>query len=225
MNCGLIRVAVSHSLPGLHVHETAQPLRPHIACACGMYKAVHACVLSHFSCVRLLATPWTVACQASLSMGFSRQEYWTGLPFPSPGDLPDPGIEPPSLMSPALVGGFFATSATWEAVGLFISFSVGSDRNLLAGYDSERPLEVDRPGICVSWLHRGPGPRALRCFRKKVLLSSLSVLCPRTPLPSFCTSVGAPVCLCVCLLTVRLSGIHCSFAHLAPHPPLCMNTR
>ena len=43
-----------------------------------------------------LATPWTVACQAPLSMGFSRQEYWSGLPFPSPGDLPDPGIEPGS---------------------------------------------------------------------------------------------------------------------------------
>ncbi|ELR50988.1 hypothetical protein M91_11147, partial [Bos mutus] len=54
--------------------------------------------------------------QAPLSMGFSRQEYWSGLPFPSPGDLPDPGIEPgiepASLMSPALVGGFFTTSAT-----------------------------------------------------------------------------------------------------------------
>ena len=49
--------------------------------------------------VRLFAIPWTVVYQASLSMGFSRQEYWSGLPFPSPGDLPDPGIEP---RSPAL---------------------------------------------------------------------------------------------------------------------------
>ena len=46
--------------------------------------------------VRLFATPWTVACQAPLSMGFSRQEYWSGFPFPSPGDLPNPGIEPGS---------------------------------------------------------------------------------------------------------------------------------
>ena len=54
--------------------------------------------------VRLFATPWTVAYQASPSMGFSRQEYWTGLPFPSPGDLPDPGIEPgsPALEADAL---------------------------------------------------------------------------------------------------------------------------
>ena len=50
------------------------------------------------------ATPWSIAHQASLSMGFSRQEYWNGWPFPFPGDLPDPGIEP---MSPALAGGFF----------------------------------------------------------------------------------------------------------------------
>ena len=50
------------------------------------------------------ATPWTVAHQAPLSMGFSRQEYWSGLPFPSLGDLPDPGIEPASFMSPALAG-------------------------------------------------------------------------------------------------------------------------
>ena len=48
-------------------------------------------------------------------MGFSRQEYWSGSPFPPPGDLPDPGIELPSLTSPALAGGFFTTSATWEA--------------------------------------------------------------------------------------------------------------
>ena len=54
--------------------------------------------------VRLFETPWTVAYQASLSMGFSRQEYWSGLPFPSPGDLPDPGIEPgfPTLEADAL---------------------------------------------------------------------------------------------------------------------------
>ena len=60
-------------------------------------------------------TPWTVACQAPLSMGFSRKEYWNGLPFPPPGDLPDPMIKPMSLMSSTLTGGFFTTSSTWEA--------------------------------------------------------------------------------------------------------------
>ena len=56
-----------------------------------------------------------VARQAPLSMGFSRQEYWSGLSWPHPGDLPDPVIEPASLMSPALAGGFFTISAAWEA--------------------------------------------------------------------------------------------------------------
>ena len=59
-------------------------------------------------------TPWTVARQTPLSMGFFGQEYWSGLPRPPPGDPPDPGIELASLMSPALAGGFFTTSATWE---------------------------------------------------------------------------------------------------------------
>ena len=57
------------------------------------------CVLSHFSRVQLFAISWTIACQAPQSMGFSRQEYWSGLPRPPPGDLPHPGMEPMSLTS------------------------------------------------------------------------------------------------------------------------------
>ena len=68
--------------------------------------------LSH---VRLFATLWTVAYQVPVSLGFPMQEYWSGLPCSPPGDLPDPEIEPVPLMSPALAGGFFTTSATWEA--------------------------------------------------------------------------------------------------------------
>ena len=60
--------------------------------------------------VRLFATPWTVACQVPLSMGFSGREYWSGLPFPLPGDLLDPRMEPTSLASPALAGSFFTTA-------------------------------------------------------------------------------------------------------------------
>ena len=56
--------------------------------------------------IQLFVTPCTIAHQGPLSMGFSKQEYWSGLPFPSPGDLPDPGIEP---MSPALASRFFTT--------------------------------------------------------------------------------------------------------------------
>ena len=76
----------------------------------------HACVLSHFSCVWLFETLWTTACRASLSMGFSRQEYWSGLPCFLQGIFPtNPGIEPTSLMSLALVDGLFTTGAIWEA--------------------------------------------------------------------------------------------------------------
>ena len=57
------------------------------------------CVFSHFNCAQLLATPWTLAHKAPLSMGFSRQEYWSGLPRLSPGDLPNPGIKPMSHVS------------------------------------------------------------------------------------------------------------------------------
>ena len=61
--------------------------------------------------VRLFATPWTVAYQAPLSMAFSRQEHWSGLPFTPLGDLPDPGIKLVYLASPALAGGFFSTES------------------------------------------------------------------------------------------------------------------
>ena len=60
------------------------------------------------------ATPWTVAPQAPLTVRFSRQDSWSGLPCPFPGDLPHPGMEPTSLRSPVLAGGFFTPSATWK---------------------------------------------------------------------------------------------------------------
>ena len=71
---------------------------------------------SHFSRIQLFSTIWTVAHQAPLCMGFSRQEYWSGLPCPPPGDLPDSGIKPVSLTSSALAGGFFTTRTTGEAL-------------------------------------------------------------------------------------------------------------
>ena len=73
-----------------------------------------ACVLSCFSHVRLFVTLWTVPRQAPLAMGFSRQEYWSGLPCP-PENLPNPGIKSTSLTSPAQAGKFFVTGTTWEA--------------------------------------------------------------------------------------------------------------
>ena len=72
------------------------------------------CTLSCFSCVQLFVTPWTIAHQALLSMGFFRQEYWNGLPCLPPGDLPNQRIKAIPLMSLALAGGFFISKATWE---------------------------------------------------------------------------------------------------------------
>ena len=74
---------------------------------------MHVCVLSFFSCVLLLVTLWTVARQAPLSMRFSRQECWSGLPCPPTGDIPNPGMEPTPLTSPELADDFFTTIATW----------------------------------------------------------------------------------------------------------------
>ena len=70
------------------------------------------------SCVQLFATPWTVACQALLSMEFFRQKYWCGLPVPPPGDLPNTGIKPASFVFPVLAAGFFTTSATCQTDSL-----------------------------------------------------------------------------------------------------------
>ena len=81
-------------------------------------------MLSYFSHVQLFETLWTVAHQAPLSMGFSRQEYQSEFPFPSPGDLPNPGIEPTSLTSPALAGRFFTTSTTWVSICLLIPITI-----------------------------------------------------------------------------------------------------
>ena len=86
-------------------------------------------MISHFSSVRLFATLWTVAHQAPLPMGFSRQESWSELPCPPPGDLPHPGMEPESLVSPALAGRFF----TAETPGKAISDAHISDYNESVG--------------------------------------------------------------------------------------------
>ena len=72
-------------------------------------------MLSRFSHVQLFTTPWTVARQNPLSIGFFSQEYWSGFPLPLPGDLPDPATEPRPLTSHASAGGLFSTSTIWEA--------------------------------------------------------------------------------------------------------------
>ena len=84
------------AFPGLSSQLGDQIL---VSCIAGRFLTIWVTLLSHFSCVRLCATPETAAHQAPPSLGFSRQKHWSGLPFPSPGDLPNPGIEP---WSPAL---------------------------------------------------------------------------------------------------------------------------
>ena len=92
--------------------------------------------------VRLFATLWTVACQASLSMGFSRQKYWSGLPFPSPGDLLDPGTKSVSLMSPAPAGRFFTTVPS----GIFPDSSAGKESAWNVGDLGSIPRLTKSPG-------------------------------------------------------------------------------
>ena len=108
---------------GSNVISSVQPssallylsLSPSTVDFCTLHMCVCVCVQSCFSHVWLFVTPWTIAHQTPLSLGFSRQEYWSGLPCPPPEDLSNPAIEPSSLTSPALAGRFFTTSATWEA--------------------------------------------------------------------------------------------------------------
>ena len=126
--------------------------------------ASHVCVLSHFSTVWLFGTPWTTARQVPLSLGFSRQESWSGLPRPPPGHLPDPGIEPASLMSPALAGGFFTT----EPLGKVSYHFESADRLLMIS-----SLPLAQPGPPVKGKHRcslelctSYGPKFLQSLAK-----------------------------------------------------------
>ena len=122
-----------------------------------------ACVLSHFSRILFFVTLWTVALQALLSMGFSRQAYWSGLPFPPPRDLPDPRIE--RLMSPASAGRFFTSSTIWEAlwrpqIRLWNLSALGAGQ----GSVTHPALQVSRPRV----LSLSPGrlpPKAMEDYR------------------------------------------------------------
>ena len=111
--------------PNTSLHTPLPQLSPHTPILAEAHSRAQTrstlCVLSHFSHIQLFVTLWAVAHQAPLSMGFSRQEYSSGLPCPPPGDLPHPRIESASLASPALAGGFFTTSAIWETLHSCIS--------------------------------------------------------------------------------------------------------
>ena len=98
-----------------------------------MHKSLQSC---------LTLTPWTLAHQAPLSMRFSRQEYWSGLLCPPPGDLPDPVIEPASLMSPTLAHQFFLTSTTWEAHGALLELKESEGRILLKFFHNNYTFHI-----------------------------------------------------------------------------------
>ena len=105
---------ISSFLAAIHIIAAIGMIPLNVTCISNLFSTTLGCVLSCFSHIWLFMTPWTVAHQAPLSIGFYRQEYQSGLPFPPPRDLPNPGIEPRSFILPALVGGFFTTTATWE---------------------------------------------------------------------------------------------------------------
>ena len=107
-NVIICRFLTQSSLLAFHERERGVIMVTHLLHFCAVR------VLSH-SVVSDSPTLWTAARQAPLSMRFSRQEYWSVLPYPPPGDLLDPGIKLASLVSPAWAGGFFTTSANWEA--------------------------------------------------------------------------------------------------------------
>ena len=152
-------------------------------------------VLSHSVLSNSLRPPWTVAHQAPLSMGFSRQEYWSGLPFTPPRGFLDPGIKPTSLASPALAARFFTTSATWEAPSGLAPFMYNRGRggwiaSLTHGHEFEQtPGNVERQGglACGSpWGHKESDTterlnnNKCTCWLSVCLLwkVSLQVICP-----------------------------------------------
>ena len=136
-------------------------------------------MLKHFSCVHLFVTLWAVIHQAPLSMKFSRQEYWGGSPCPPPGDLPNPRIKPSSLTSPALAGGVFTTSTTWEA---------------LSGVSSVVQL---CPTLCDPWTATCQPSLSITNSRSLLKLISIEsvmpsnhlILCRPLLLPSVCPSI------------------------------------
>ena len=128
---------------------------------CALSTGMPVCCL--ISCVQLFATTWTVFCQAPLSTGFSKQAYWNGLLFPFPGDLPDPGIEPTCLVSPALAAGFFTPSSTWGTPSTGIQQTKACALLRLRWQDGEEGGQQIKEGgeVCQWGLSMGEGWQAM----------------------------------------------------------------
>jgi len=150
------------------------------------------CVLSN---VQRCATPWTVACRAPLSTRFSRQESWSGLPFPPPGDLPSPGNKPMSPASPALADGFFTTEPPGERVFSwpildYLKTKLSQSLDDLVQWPYYPEVTVETPigcmcppsGVCGQTLKENPvpfflqGPGRLSALENRVSLTSQSVI-------------------------------------------------
>ena len=136
------------------------------------------CIACVLSCVWFFGTPRSVAHQAPLSMGFPRQECWSGLPLPSPGGLPNAVLKPESLVSPALAGEFLTTSATWEDHIYSVQFSCSVVSDSLRPYELQHarlPCPSPIPGACSTSC-----PLSWRCH------PTISVVHPQpSPSPTF----------------------------------------
>ena len=142
-----VRFMVSpFKLPGLETAEWC-----YVTSEVRSEKVTYECILSHFSHVQFFAILWTVACQALLSKGFSRQEYWSGLLCLPLGDLPCLGIEPASLTSPALTGRFFTTTLPAKVIEL-PPYSLGTfppGTQSLCIPKPDQPYRVVILGVCM----------------------------------------------------------------------------
>ena len=125
---------------GFHCLCQGQDRGPDLRAKDASSALVHACSVA--SVCPALCDPMDCRRPDSSIMGFSRQEYWSGLPCPPPGDLPDPGIEPASLMSPALAGRFFTTSVTGETLQCFYPLVVARVLGVLCQKLGQRPIEI-----------------------------------------------------------------------------------
>ena len=144
-----------------------------------------------------------LAHQAPLSMRFPRQEYWSGLPFPSPGHLPNPGIKPGTQASSTLAGGFFTISATWKTLWLLISIHL----TLLHPYLTSS-LTPSRPP--VHW------PFLLSMSHFPSSSHSINQLCPTLCDPMDCSMAGFSVLHCLTKLAISLASLFLSKANLKP---------
>ena len=132
-----------------HVHRVGDAIQPSHPLSSPSHSWLERLLTPYTTMLSLFAIPWTVARQAPLSMGFSRQGYWNGLPFPPPGNLPNPGIEPMSLTSPASAGGFLTNSTMRGRSGKYKAIKGTIS---LAGASQVAQLVKNLPAVQETWV-------------------------------------------------------------------------